>query len=384
MSSEEAREPRPGRGARGRPCGGPRGARPGGRLVRAAPRPACSSLAVPEAHGGEGLGLARGRRAAPRDRRPGRAPAGVGDALLRGAHPGRGRQRRAAGAAAARHRHRRRRSSRPRVREVGAGIPDATRRRRSRTAGSPAARSASRTPTAPPRCSCRRWTATTSWSPWSTRPPTASPCTPSPSSSGRRRAHGRPRRRPGRACCPVTGPHGCCASSPWPGSASPRPGVVAGARDLTADVRQGAHAVRPHARGVPGGGAADRRRLRRLPHDHPGRRQRRLAGVRGPRRRRRPRRGGVLAVRRGPGRAAHLPAPARRDGRRRDLPAAPLLLVGHRHHPRARRAAAHPGRGPGRGPGRQEPRAHRGPAPAQGRAARLLHRPRRATTSTAT
>ena len=46
---------------------------------------------------------------------------------------------------------------------------------------------------------------------------------------------------------------------------------------------------------------------------------------------RRPRRGGVLDLHRGPARAAHLPPPARRHGRRRDLPAVPLLLLGHRH-----------------------------------------------------
>ena len=59
--------------------------------------------------------------------------------------------------------------------------------------------------------------------------------------------------------------------------------------------------------------------------------------ARGPRRQRRPRGGGVLDLPEGAEGAAHLPPPARRDGRRRDLPAAPLLLVGHRHRARARR-----------------------------------------------
>ena len=51
-----------------------------------------------------------------------------------------------------------------------------------------------------------------------------------------------------------------------------------------------------------------------------------------------------------PGRAAHLPPPARRHGRRRDLPAAPLLLLGQGHRPRSsaarsRRLRGRPGRG---------------------------------------
>ncbi len=60
-------------------------------------------------------------------------------------------------------------------------------------------------------------------------------------------------------------------------------------------VHQGAHAVRPQARRVPGGREADRRRLHRVPADHAGRRQRGLAGDRGPRRHRRPGGRGVLA-----------------------------------------------------------------------------------------
>ena len=56
-----------------------------------------------------------------------------------------------------------------------------------------------------------------------------------------------------------------------------------------------------------------------------------------PRRRGRPRRRRALARRRGSGGAAHLPPPARRDGGRPDLPAAPLLLVGQGRGPRTRR-----------------------------------------------
>ena len=58
----------------------------------------------------------------------------------------------------------------------------------------------------------------------------------------------------------------------------------------------------------------------------------------GARRRGRPRGGGVLGLPRGARRDAHLPPPARRHGRRHHLPDVALLLLDHRHRPRARRA----------------------------------------------
>ena len=211
------------------------------------------------------------------------------------------------------------------------------------------------------------------WSRWSTRPDPASQLLPSSSSTGATQhtvvLDGAPAELlPGDDAARILTRAGDRRAVPDRG----RRGRRRARPDR--DVHQGPHPVRPVAGGVPGGGDADRRRLHRLAHPRPGRRQRRLADRRGPRRHRRPRGRGVLGLPRGARRDAHLPPPARRHGRRHHLPDAPLLLLGHRHLPRARRA----GRGRARrGPDDQEPRAHRRAARAQGRAAGVLRRPRR-------
>ena len=174
------------------------------------------ALAVPRAHGGEGLGLGEvaellretGARAAHlpvwetlccggltlaaagSDEQQARLLPGVAD-RRRPAHPGiAGDRCRHPGGADRHHRH-----GLVTGRKVGVTFADAS-----------------------PRCWCLSTTATGSSSPWSTPLPTASPCVPSPSSSGRTQhtvvLAGAPAR-----CCPATAPPGSCASSRSPASA---------------------------------------------------------------------------------------------------------------------------------------------------------------------
>ena len=250
----------------------------------------------------------------------------------------RGRHRRAAGRAAARRRRRRRRAHAGPAR----GRPRADRgrpRRRTPTARSPAARSASPTPTEATRLLVTARDGD--------RDVVALVDPHGPGVTLRRvgllgadhPAHRRPRRRARRAARRRRRARSCVEHA-VAGLALTRRRRRRGRPRPDRRLHQGPRAVRPRAGAVPGRRDAGRRRLHRLAHPRPRRRQRRLAGRRRPRRHRRPRRRGVLGrAPRAPTGAAHLPPPARRHGRRRDLPAAPLLLVGQRHRPRARHAA---------------------------------------------
>ena len=238
-----------------RPRQGPRRrSRPAGRRCAEA---GLLGLAVPEAARRRGARPGRGRRAAPRARHPRRRPAGLGDALLRPADPGRAAVRRSS----------RRRSSR----QIAAG--DAARRSgpqraRSGTADDvPATRStatghrpqdrrarSTSCPARPPCCS--------SPPPTTTVPvvvlvdphePTASRCSTTPSSRAERRRGTRYvlDGAPGSACSP-TDAADVLREHAIAGLLLHGDGLLAGARDLTAGVHQGAHPVRPLARGVPG------------------------------------------------------------------------------------------------------------------------------------
>ena len=136
---------------------------------------------------------------------------------------------------------------------------------------------------------------------------------PSPSSSGRTQhtvvLDGAPAEPLGAGAAEVLTRHAVA------GLALTAAGLVAGARDLTADYIKGRtqfgralaefQAVAMQIADVYIASRTDR----------PGRRQRRLADPRGPRRQRRPRRGGVLDLPGGAEGAADLPPPARRHGR---------------------------------------------------------------------
>ena len=214
---------------------------------------------------------------------------------------------------------------------------------------------------------------------WSTRGPPASRCssrrspaaiTSTPSCSTAPRVSRAPgRRRTGRPRLAAR-PRGRRAV---PAAAA---GCAAGPRDLTAAYVKEREQFGRSLAEFQAVAHADRRRLHRLAHPRPRRRERRLAG-----RRRASTPTDDLAVAaywtctEAPGRAAHLPPPARRHGRRRDLPAAPLLLLGHRPRPRlAGRRAPRPS-------AVEDPTAKNLELTAaqralQGRAARLLRRPR--------
>ena len=287
----------PADGPRGRARGGPRGARPGRRLVRARRSRAAVARRCPRRTAARGSAWPRSRELLRETGARAAQLPGVGDALLRSAHPGRRGQRGAAEDRSCPASRPARRCSTPALSaRSAAGIPE---RPATTINGRPRHRPQGRRHLrrrTPRRCSCPRSTATTSSSPSSTRPPTASTLLRSPSSSGRTEHTRRPRRRPRRAAARR---RGRAAAARARAGRALRHGLRRRRRRPRPDrrLRQGPHAVRSPAGRVPGGGPADRRRLRRLPHDHAGRRQRRLAGRRGPRRRRRPGRRGVLAVR---------------------------------------------------------------------------------------
>ena len=204
------------------------------------PRPGCIALPVPEAYGGEGLGLAEVARAAPRDRRSAPAPAGLGDPLLRRAH-------------ARRPRHR--------AQQQAAWLPGVAAGEVLLTPGAPRGRPPAhrapeprRTPTA--RVTGRKIGVTYAdrgrrgcWSPPASGDD-AGRRARRPAGPGRHAASSRllgrlthlhrgARRRPGRAARRGT-PRGVLRRAlAVAGLASPPPGVLAGARDLTADYVKG-------------------------------------------------------------------------------------------------------------------------------------------------
>ena len=284
----------------------------------------------------------RGRACCSARPAPRRAPAGLGDALLRRADP---RRRRHATSSS-------RRScpaSRPAsvVAHAGAprGRPPASRERPTTTYadGRVTGRKIGVTLRRPARraCSSPRSTATDAVVALvDPQRPRRHPAASRGSSAGSTRRTPSSSTAPRPSCCPATTPRTAAApSAPSPGSAVTAAGVVAGARDLTADYVKG--------RTQFGRALAEFQAVAMQIADvYIASRTLDLAADNAAWRvadgldaRRRPRRGGVLDLRRGARRAAHLPPPARRHGRRRDLPAAPLLLVGHRHRARARRAA---------------------------------------------
>ena len=180
-------------------------------------------------------------------------------------------------------------------------------------------------------------------------------------------AHGRPRRRRGRAARRRRRADADRALRS-PACASPPPACVAGARDLTADYIKG--------RTQFGRSLAEFQAVAMQIADvYIASRTLDLAAENAAWRigqgldvSRRPRGGGVLGLPRGAAGAAHLPPPARRHGRRRHLPAAPLLLAGS---PTSRtRSTSAPRRVPVEDPTTKNLELTAEPAGAQGRAAR--------------
>src|SRR5262249_49384161 len=114
-----------------------------------------------------------------------------------------------------------------------------------------------------------------------------------------------------------------------------RAGRRGGGRGAGADQgsRRQPGAVRPAAGHVPGGVPADRRRVHRVPHHAPGRPGGVLAARRRPRRRRRPRGGGILVRGAGTQVRSAVSSPARRDRDGRDLSLAPVFLADRRPEP---------------------------------------------------
>ena len=171
-----------------------------GELGRSCAEAGLLGLAVPEALRRRGARAGRGRGAAPRDRRPRDAAAGLGDALLRRPDPRRGTAPTSSS----------RRCCRASPAGDAAADAGAPRGRPADQRDAPTTTYADGTVTgrkigvtyadrATPAAGHRRCTATSRSSRWSTSATPASPCS-SPAPAPRiTDAHGRPRRRPGRA-----------------------------------------------------------------------------------------------------------------------------------------------------------------------------------------